>query len=130
MKTKNKIKIKKNFKEISMEVIRKLADCKSICGGTSLVSLYIPTGTKTIEISNMLDSEITKAINIKSRLTRQNVTLALKSIVNDVKLRSCFPETGCAYFAGNTEDGFVNEFIDQIPTIRNFTYRCEKKFCL
>lgn len=54
--------------------------------GTSLISLLIPGDTQLAKISKLLTQEMGTATSIKSRVTRQNVIEALKSIQQRMKL--------------------------------------------
>ena len=76
----------------------------------------------------MINSEITKVSNIKSRQTRQDVQDALQAILTNVKGISHFPSNGGALFAGNTKEGFISKAIEPAHPIDRFFYRCDNKF--
>jgi peptide chain release factor subunit 1 len=49
----------------------------------------------------MLMSELTTASNIKDKNNRKNVTTALKSIIEKLKMQKVCPDNGLAIFAGH-----------------------------
>lgn len=59
--------------------IRDLGLAKANSGGTSLVTLYIPSGYAMSLVSDRLTSELSTAPNIKSKAVRKDVISALKS---------------------------------------------------
>lgn len=56
--------------------------------GTSLITLLIPADTQLGRISKLLTQEMGTATSIKSRVTRQSVIEALKSIQQRMRLVS------------------------------------------
>lgn len=71
--------------------------------GTSLVSLYIPSGSRIHDYNNLIKHELSTANNIKSKKVKNNVQSALKSIQQRLKLHKTVPENGLAIFAGEIE---------------------------
>ena len=110
--------------------IKTLTTHRALFNSTSLVTMYIPGDTKVCDITKMVNSEISKTPNIKSRQTRQGVQDALQAILTNVKSVSHFPSKGVALFAGNTTEGFINTAIEPVHPIDQFFYRCDNKFCL
>lgn len=110
--------------------ITMLSARRSFSNSTSLITMYIPTNSKVCDITKMVNSEISKAPNIKSKQTRQGVQEALQAILTNVKSVSRFPPNGVALFAGNTTEGFVSSAIEPIHPIDRFFYRCDSKFYL
>jgi len=77
----------------------------------------------------MVNSEISKTTNIKSRQTRQDVQDALQSVLSNVKNNNNkFPTNGIALFSGHTTEGFITECVHPIKPIDRFFYRCDTKF--
>lgn len=63
-----------------------IEELSSLVGeGTSLISIYLPSGTQMTKVSQLITQEFSKASNIKSRVTRQNVQEALKSLEVRIK---------------------------------------------
>lgn len=110
--------------------IKTLATYRALSNSTSLVTMYIPSNTRVCDVTKMINSEISKTPNIKSRQTRQGVQDALQAILTNVKSIPRFPTNGAALFAGNTTDGFINKAIEPINPIDRFFYRCDSKFYL
>lgn len=81
-------------------LIKKL---ESISGdGTSLITLVIPAKKRVSDFSQMITDEIGKADNIKDRVNRQSVQMALTSVKE--KLRNYMNKTlpnGLVVFCGN-----------------------------
>lgn len=81
-------------------LIKKL---ESITGdGTSLITLVIPAKKRVSDFSQMITDEIGKADNIKDRVNRQSVQMALTSVKE--KLRNYMNKnlpTGLVVFCGN-----------------------------
>jgi peptide subunit release factor 1 (eRF1) len=59
--------------------VRDLDLAKANSGGTSLITLYIPSGYAMSLVSEKLTSELSTAPNIKSKAVRKDVISALKS---------------------------------------------------
>ncbi len=81
----------------------------------------------------MLGEEVGKASNIKSRVTRQNVTDALTSTMEKLKLYNKTPITGLVIYCGlvQFEDGSEKMFkMDLTPykPINTSLYRCDSIF--
>lgn len=110
--------------------IKTLATHRSVCNSTSLVTMYIPGNTRVCDITKMVNSEISKVHNIKSRQTRQDVQDALQAILTNVKSVSQFPSNGVALFAGSTTEGFISKAIEPVHPIDRFFYRCDTMFYL
>ena len=110
--------------------IKTFATHRSLSNSTSLVTMYIPGNTRVPDVTKMINSEISKTPNIKSRQTRQDVQDALQAILTNVKGTTRFPSNGIALFAGNTIEGFVTEAIQPTHPIDRFFYRCDTKFYL
>jgi peptide chain release factor subunit 1 len=112
------------------EKLRFLESSRSVGNGTSLVTLYIPGRTKVGDMTSFVTTELSKAPNIKSRITRQNVLEALKSISYILKGYNRFPEEGLAIFSGTTLTDKVTEVILPKQPIMRFLYRCDTSFCV
>lgn len=84
--------------------IRDLGLAKANSGGTSLVTLYIPSGYAMSLVSEKLTSELSTAPNIKSKAVRKDVISALKSANATIKSykRHNAPENGLVLCAGES----------------------------
>lgn len=68
--------------------------------GTSLVTLLLPAKYQISVARQMVTKEMTTANNIKSRINRQSVQRALRSMYQTLKSINAIPDTGMALFAG------------------------------
>jgi len=112
-------------------LINKLDGMKGL--GTSMITLIINSKDQISPSMRMLTEEVGKATNIKSRVTRQNVTDALTSTIEKLKLYNKTPPNGLVIFAGlASEDGSGERMvkIDLIPykPINTSLYRCDSVF--
>jgi peptide chain release factor subunit 1 len=103
--------------------------------GTELISLYIPHDKQIHEISSQLREEFGQASNIKSRVTRQNVTGAIESLLSRLKLIPKAPENGVVIFCGAVDIGAnktdMQTFIIEPPEpIKSYKYHCDSSFLL
>ncbi len=103
--------------------------------GTELISLYIPHDKQVHEVSTQLREEFGQASNIKSRVTRQNVTGAIESLLSRLKLIPRAPENGVVIFCGAVDIGAnktdMQTFIIEPPEpIRSYKYHCNSSFYL
>jgi peptide chain release factor subunit 1 len=81
-----------------MSTIEYLHQCKG--SGTSLVTLTMKSGSLPSDITKRIVSEMSAASNIKSRVNRNSVTAALRSINQYAKSQKTLPANGVAIFAG------------------------------
>jgi peptide chain release factor subunit 1 len=112
-------------------IIAKLDSMKG--SGTSMITLIINSKDSISPSMRMLVEEVGKASNIKSRVTRQNVTDALTSAMEKLKLYNKTPPNGLIIFAGlGSESGGQERMIkiDLIPykPINTSLYRCDSIF--
>jgi peptide subunit release factor 1 (eRF1) len=105
-----------------------LANAKSLNNSTSLVTFYVPGSTKVSDVSRMVNSEMSKTHNIKSRQTRQQVSDALQAVSSHLKTMKTMPENGIAIFTGHTTETFENTVIEPLRTIDRSFYHCDSKF--
>jgi peptide chain release factor subunit 1 len=103
--------------------------------GTELISLYIPHDKQIHEVSNQLREEFGQASNIKSRVTRQNVTGAIESLLSRLKLIPRAPENGVVIFCGAVDIGAnktdMQTFIIEPPeALMSYKYHCDSSFFL
>ena len=88
---------------------------------TELVSFYVKSSWSTAQATSYIDGELAKSLNIKSKLTRDNVQRALYKIKNNI-------QTGVVFFSGVVNDELFFKVI-QPPKSVNFTlYRCSNRF--
>jgi len=111
-------------------VINRLSARKSINNSTSLVSFYIPNTTRPCDFSKMVNSEISKTHNIKSRQTQQGFQDSLQAVSTHTNRINTIPKNGVAIFTGNTTEGFENVIIEPPRPLDRFLYSCDNKFCL
>lgn len=112
-------------------LITKLDNMKG--NGTSMITLIINYKDQISPYMRMLTEEVGKATNIKSRVTRQNVTDALTSAIEKLKLYNKTPVNGLVIYAGlASEEGGAEKMIkiDLVPykPINTSLYRCEAFF--
>ncbi len=103
--------------------------------GTELISLYIPHDKQVHEVSNQLREEFGQASNIKSRVTRQNVTGAIESLLSRLKLIPKAPENGVVIFCGAVDIGanktdMLTFIIEPPEPITSYKYHCDSSFLL
>ncbi len=102
---------------------------------TELVSVYIPQDYDLNKIINHLAQEQGTASNIKSTITRNNVTDALERMIQHLKLFKRTPPNGLAVFSGNVaqregqQEFKVWSFETPVP-LKTRIYRCDKEFVL
>lgn len=112
-------------------LINRLDNMKGM--GTSMITLIINYKDQISPYMRMLTEEVGKASNIKSRVTRQNVTDALTSAAEKLKLYNKTPPNGLVIYAGlASEDGGSEKMVkfDLIPfkQINTSLYRCDSIF--
>lgn len=81
--------------------IQTLANARPQAGGTTLVTLLLPAKYPIGIARQKIQDEIGTASNIKSRVTRQHVQRALRSLQQTLKATNAIPETGMALFSGS-----------------------------
>lgn len=109
--------------------IEKLEAKRSFNMSTSLVSLYIPPGTRLSDINSQLRDEYGTATNIKDKNTGKAVQAAISSIMSRMKTISDPGENGIAIFCGITQGNKVEYFlIDPPEQIGIKLYLCDYIF--
>ncbi len=103
--------------------------------GTELISLYIPHDKQIHEVASQLREEFGQASNIKSRVTRQNVTGAIESLLSRLKLIPKAPENGVVIFCGAVDIGAnktdMETYIIEPPEpLVSYKYHCDSSFLL
>ncbi len=103
--------------------------------GTELISLYIPHDKQIHEVAAQLREEFGQASNIKSRVTRQNVTGAIESLLSRLKLIPKAPENGVVIFCGAVDIGAnktdMETYIIEPPEpLVSYKYHCDSSFLL
>ena len=103
--------------------------------GTELISLYIPHDKQIHEVSNQLREEFGQASNIKSRVTRQNVTGAIESLLSRLKLIPKAPVNGVAIFCGAVDIGanktdMLTFIIEPPEPLKSYKYHCDSSFLI
>jgi peptide chain release factor subunit 1 len=95
--------------------IEKLESRRSFNMSTSLVSLYIPPGTRLSDINSQLRDEYGTATNIKDKNTGKAVQSAISSIMSRMKNLTDPGENGIAIFCGITQSNKVEYFLIYPP---------------
>jgi peptide chain release factor subunit 1 len=103
--------------------------------GTEMISLYIPPKKVISDVMNYLRNEAAQSENIKSRVTRSNVTSAIESLMSHVRLYKTPPENGVVIFVGSKPvPGGQTQLVvftvvppEPVPT---FYYKCDHEFFL
>ena len=123
--------------EINLEMFRLkklIQDLDQMHGlGTSLITLIINYKDQISQFTKMLVDEIGKASNIKSRITRQNVTDALYSAKEKLNLYSRTPPNGLVIFCGlvqmpNGGEKMIKIDLEPFKPINTSLYRCNNIF--
>jgi peptide chain release factor subunit 1 len=124
-----------NYRSIEMFKLKRLiAKLDKMKGsGTSMITLIINSKDQISPSMRMLTEEVGKASNIKSRVTRQNVTDALTSAIEKLKMYNKTPANGLVIFSGlATEEGAGEKLIkiDLVPykPINTSLYKCDSVF--
>ncbi len=117
-------------KYILKSEIEKLEKKRSFNMSTSLITLYIPPGTRLSDIASQLKDEHGTASNIKDKSTGKAVQAAISSILSRMKnLPHTPPENGLAIFCGITDTGKTEYFaIDPPEKITIKLYLCDHIF--
>lgn len=83
------------------EKVEKLRRAKSASGGTSFVTKYVPGGMSMDLVRSDLSKELGPAQHIKSKDVKKDVTIALKSGLQEIKFESKYaPENGLVLCSG------------------------------
>ena len=123
--------------EINLEMFRLkklILDLDQMRGlGTSLITLIINYKDQISQFSKMIIDEIGKASNIKSRVTRQNVTDALYSTQEKLRLYNKTPPNGLVIYCGlvqmpNGGEKMVKIDLEPFKPINTSLYRCNNIF--
>jgi peptide chain release factor subunit 1 len=119
------------------KIRRLIAELESKEGrGTELISLYIPPKRAISDVARDLREEASTASNIKSKTTRKNVTDAIESILQRLKLFKEPPENGLVIFCGAIPHGApgtekMEIYVLEPPMpINVYLYRCDAKFVI
>lgn len=102
---------------------------------TELITALIPAGASLVKTKKQLEDEKGTASNIKSSITRKNVTNALELAVRRLQEIGTTPENGLAVFSGlvKMKDGreSLESWVIEPPKILKIkTYRCDQTFLL
>ena len=98
-----------------------------------MISLIINYKDQCVQFMKMLVDEVGKATNIKSRVTRQNVTDALTCTMEKLKLYNKTPANGLAIYCGlvQLEDGgekMIKIDLEPFKPINTSLYKCDSVF--
>ncbi len=109
--------------------IEKLEAKRSFNMSTSLVTLYIPPGTRLSDTNSQLRDEYGTATNIKDKNTGKAVQAAISSIMSRMKSIADSGENGIAIFCGITQGNKVEFFLINPPEkIGIKLYLCDNVF--
>jgi peptide chain release factor subunit 1 len=102
--------------------------------GTELVSLYIPPEKNLDDVMSQMRDEYSQASNIKSKRTRKNVTSALDTIMQRLKLIKDVGENGLTILVGTipkgTQDKIEVHMISPPQPLTTYRYHCDSEFYL
>lgn len=102
--------------------------------GTELVSLYLPPEKNLDDVMSQMREEYSQASNIKSKRTRKNVTSALETIMQRLKIISNVGENGLVLLVGTvprgTQDKIEVHMITPPQPITTYRYHCDSTFYL
>jgi peptide subunit release factor 1 (eRF1) len=101
---------------ITKQYVKQLSHLRAESGGTSLITMLIPSGYQLALVNNKISKELSTATNIKDKTVRKDVITALKSILGNIS-RGCSsvvsitgtgtkhtaPENGLVLLAGVTK---------------------------
>jgi peptide chain release factor subunit 1 len=101
--------------------------------GTSMITLIINHRHQINQFSRMLNDEIGKASNIKSRVTRQHVTDALTSAIEKLRLYNRTPNNGLVIYCGLVQlpqggEKMIKIDLEPFKPINSSLYRCDNIF--
>ena len=101
--------------------------------GTSMITLIINHKDQINQFSKMLNDEIGKASNIKSRVTRQHVTDALTSAIEKLRLYNRTPNNGLVIYCGLVQmpqggEKMIKIDLEPFKPINTSLYRCDNIF--
>ena len=101
--------------------------------GTSMITLIINYKDQISQFSKMLIDEIGKASNIKSRVTRQNVTDALYCAKEKLSLYTRTPPNGLVIYCGlvqmpNGGEKMIKIDLEPFKPINTSLYKCNNIF--
>lgn len=101
--------------------------------GTSMITLIINYKDQINQYAKMLNDEVGKASNIKSRVTRQNVIDALTSTMEKLKLYNKTPPNGLVIYCGLVQmaqggEKMVKIDLEPFKPINTSLYRCNNIF--
>ena len=109
--------------------VQELENKTSHIQSTTLVTLYIPPGTRLSDITQKLTDEMGTATSIKDKNTGKAVAEALRSILARMQYLEN-GENGLAIFAGVTQEAGKMEYHLIIPPdpISKKDYICDSRF--
>jgi len=113
-------------------LIKQLSSIKGI-GGTSLISLILPSGENINKVNKKLTDEYGAAANIKSRVNRLSVLSAITSVQERLKFYKMVPPNGLVCFCGEAQldDGKlkkINIVFEPYKPITTSLYMCDSRF--
>ncbi len=111
------------------QAIERLESKRSFNMSTSLISLYIPPGTRLPDITSQLKDEYGTATNIKDKNTGKAIQSAISSILSRMKNIPNAGENGLIIFCGITQNNKVEYYAITPPEpVGIKLYRCDHIF--
>jgi peptide chain release factor subunit 1 len=102
--------------------------------GTELVSLYVPPDKNLDDVMSQMRDEYSQASNIKSKRTKKNVSSALETIMQRIKLIKKVGENGLILLVGTIPKGIHDKIevhmISPPQPITTYRYHCNSQFYL
>lgn len=112
--------------------IKKLEGARG--NGTSFITIIIPAGKRISDFTAMVNEEMGKGDNIKDRVNRQSVMMALTSVKEKLRTYTRTPKNGLAIFCGNgildgqTAERKIMVAIEPFKEISVKIYNCGDSF--
>jgi peptide chain release factor subunit 1 len=111
------------------QAIERLESKRSFNMSTSLISLYIPPGTRIPDITSQLKDEYGTATNIKDKSTGKAIQSAISSILSRMKNIPNAGDNGLVIFCGITQSNKVEYYAITPPEpVGIKLYRCDHIF--
>ena len=85
---------------MEIEIVERLVEAESNVKGTSLITLYLPSGGNIRLVRDHVNQELKTASNIKNKNVGKAVSEALRSVSYKLKTLSAIPDNGLVICAG------------------------------
>ena len=97
-------------------------------GGINMITIMIPYNADLIKIKKLLNNEYLTALNIKSKVNRENITGVLLLTLNEIENIIESKQIGKGIIIlKNSTDSFYDETICDV-NVKHFLYLCDNKY--